>query len=126
MEWNMAYKTVDLEKKSLEVIEKHKLFFIEDVVAFLPCTKPTFYEHKLNESNAIKEALEKNKVEIKTSMRSKWYKSENPTLQMGLYKLIGTPEEAERLGTTLKHLGNVDIGITFNETRTYDTNEETN
>ena len=99
----MAYKTEELEKKSLEAIEKHKLFVIEDVVAFLPCTKPTFYEHKLNESNAIKEALEKNKVEIKTSMRSKWYKSENPTLQMGLYKLIGTPEEAERLGTTLKH-----------------------
>jgi len=120
----MAYKTEELEKKSLEAIDKHKLFFIEDVVAFLPCTKPTFYEHKLNESNAIKEALEKNKVEIKTSMRSKWYKSENPTLQMGLYKLIGTLEEAERLGTTLKHTGGMDLGITFNETKTYDTNEE--
>jgi hypothetical protein len=57
-------------------------------------------------------------------MRSKWYKSENPTLQMGLYKLIGTPEEAERLGTTLKHTGGMDLGITFNETKTYDTNEE--
>ena len=120
----MAYKTEELEKKSLEAIDKHKLFFIEDVVAFLPCTKTTFYDHKLHESNAIKEALEKNKVEIKTSMRSKWYKSENPTLQMGLYKLIGTPEEAERLGTTLKHTGGMDLGITFNETKTYDTNEE--
>ena len=43
----MAYKTEELEIKSLEAIEKHKLFFIEDVVAFLPCTKTTFYEHKL-------------------------------------------------------------------------------
>jgi len=120
----MSYNTKELERKSIEAIEKHKLFFIEDVVAYLPCSKPTFYEHKLHESNAIKELLEKNKIEIKTSMRSKWYKSENPTLQMGLYKLIGTPEEAERLGTTLKHMGNVDIGITFNETRSYDSNEE--
>jgi len=43
----MAYKTEELEKKSLEAIDKHKLFFIEDVVAFLPCDKTTFYNHKL-------------------------------------------------------------------------------
>ena len=41
----MAYKTEELETKSLEAIEKHKLFFIEDVVAFLPCSKKTFYEY---------------------------------------------------------------------------------
>ena len=96
----MAYKTEELEKKSLEAIDKHKLFFIEDVVAFLPCTKTTFYEHKLHESNAIKEALEKNKVEIKTSMRSKWYKSNAPALQMALMKLIATPEELRKLSMT--------------------------
>ena len=121
----MAYKTSDLEKKSLEAIEKHKLFFIEDVVAFLPCSKKTFYEHKLHELHSIKDALEKNKVEIKTSMRSKWYKSDNPTLQMGLYKLLGTEQEAERLGTTLKHQGSMDLSVIFNEVKTYDTNEET-
>jgi hypothetical protein len=121
----MAYKTEELEKKSLEAIDKHKLFFIEDVVAFLPCDKTTFYNHKLHEFNSIKDALEKNKVEIKTSMRSKWYKSDNPTLQMGLYKLIGTSEEAERLGTTLKHSGDVNVGLTFHEVKTYDTNEKT-
>lgn len=120
----MAYKTKDLEAKALEAIQKHKLFFIEDVVAFLPCSKPTFYEHKLNESAFIKEALEKNKIEIKTSMRSKWYKSDNPTLQMGLYKLIGTEQEAERLGTTLKHSGNMDLSVVFSEVKTYDSNEE--
>ncbi len=120
----MAYKTEELEKKSLEAINNHKLFFIEDVVAFLPCDKTTFYNHKLHEFNSIKEALEKNRVEIKTSMRSKWYKSENPTLQMGLYKLIGTPEEAERLGTTLKHSGNMDLSVVFSEVKTYDSNEE--
>lgn len=121
----MAYKTEELEKKSLEAIDKHKLFFIEDIVAYLPCDKSTFYNHKLHELDTIKDALEKNKVEIKTSMRSKWYKSDNPTLQMGLYKLIGTEQEAERLGTTLKHQGSMDLSVIFNEVKTYDTNEET-
>lgn len=123
----MAYKTEELFDTAIEQIKKHKLFFIEDVIAFLPCCKSTFYEHFSNDSDYYKkmfEELETNRIEIKTSMRSKWYKSENPTLQMGLYKLIGTPEEAERLGTTLKHTGGMDLGITFNETKTYDTNEE--
>jgi len=30
-------------------------------------------------------------------MRSKWYKSENATLQMGLMKLISTDEELRKL-----------------------------
>ncbi len=66
----MAYKTKELHDKALAAIEKHRLFFIEDVVAFLPCSKPTFYEHKLNESADIKAALEKNVIEVKTSLRS--------------------------------------------------------
>jgi hypothetical protein len=96
----MAYKTEDLLKQSLESIEKHKLFFIEDIVAYLPCSKETFYQHKLHESDALKSALLKVKTEIKVSMRSKWYKSENPTLQMGLMKLIASPEELKQLAMT--------------------------
>jgi len=81
----MAYNTKDLLTKAKVAIEKHKLFFIEDVVAFLPCGKTAFYEHFANETNErkeIDELLERNKVEIKTSMRSKWYKSEAPALQI--------------------------------------------
>jgi len=96
----MAYKTDDLLKQSLAAIEKHKLFFIEDIVAYLPCSKETFYQHKLHESDALKSALLKIKTEIKVSMRSKWYKSENPTLQMGLMKLIASPEELKQLSMT--------------------------
>ena len=102
----MAYDKKKLYKQALNVIEKNKLFFIEDVVAYLPCSKPTLYELfpiESNELNTIKDSLDKNKTEIKVSMRSKWYKSDNPTLQMGLMKLIGTEEEADRLnGTRIK------------------------
>jgi hypothetical protein len=96
----MAYNTEDLFNKAKEAIEKHKLFFIEDIVAFLPCRKQTFYDHfpvDSDEMDKLKDMLDKNKIEIKTSMRSKWYKSDAPALQMALYKLAATPEEHKLL-----------------------------
>jgi hypothetical protein len=43
------------------------------------------------------EQLETNRTELKVSMRSKWYKSDNATLQMALMKLLCTPEERKIL-----------------------------
>ena len=93
----MAYKYSELEKQSLDAIEKHKLFFIADVTSYLPCDYSTFYNLKLHESDIIKAALLKVKTDIKVSMRSKWYKSDNPTLQMGLMKLISSDDELRKL-----------------------------
>jgi hypothetical protein len=96
----MAYKTEDLLQKAMEAIEKNKLFFIEDIIAYLPCGKTAFYEHFPNETNNYKkmlEALEKNRTELKVSMRSKWYKSNAPALQMALMKIIASPEELRKL-----------------------------
>ena len=94
------YNTEDLFNKGMEAIEKHKLFFIEDIISFLPCRKSTFYEHFSNETDYYKrmfEALEKNRTTLKVSMRSKWYTSNAPALQMALMKLIATPEELRKL-----------------------------
>jgi hypothetical protein len=96
----MAYNSKELEKKALEAIEKNKLFFIDDVIAYLPCSRATFYNLELEKLDTIKDALTKVKTEIKVSMRSKWYKSENPTLQMGLMKLIASPDELKQLAMT--------------------------
>jgi len=96
----MAYNPKDLEIKALEAIEKNKLFFIDDIIAYLPCSRATFYNLELDKLDNIKDALTKVKTEIKVSMRSKWYKSENPTLQMGLMKLIASPEELKQLSMT--------------------------
>ena len=96
----MAYDRVKIFEQAKEVIEKNKLFFIEDVVAYLPIAKKTYYEYfpiDSDESNALKELLETNKTNVKVAMRSKWYKSDNPTLQMGLMKLISTDEELRKL-----------------------------
>ena len=96
----MAYKTEELEKQALEAIDKYKLFFIEDIVCYLPCDKKTFYNHNLHELHTIKDALTKVKTKLKVSMRSKWYNSENATLQMGLYKLIASDQERKYLSQT--------------------------
>jgi hypothetical protein len=96
----MAYDKKKIFEQAKEVILKNKLFFIEDIVAFLPIAKKTFYEYfpiDSNESNELKEMLETNRIEIKSSMRSKWYKSENATLQMALMKLICTDDERKML-----------------------------
>jgi hypothetical protein len=96
----MAYDRLKIFEQAKEMIVKHKLFFVEDIVAFLPIAKKTFYEYfplDSNESNELKEMLDKNKIEIKSSMRSKWYKSDAPALQLALYKLIASPDEHQAL-----------------------------
>lgn len=96
----MAYDRVKIFEQAKEMIVKHKLFFVEDIVAFLPISKTTFYEFfptDSNETNDLKELLETNRTELKVSMRSKWYKSNAPALQMALMKLIASPEELRKL-----------------------------
>jgi hypothetical protein len=108
----MAYDRVKIYQQALDLIEKKKLFFIEDVVCLLPCDKTTFYrffEVESNEYNTIKEGLEKNKIEIKNGLRNKWYNGNNPLTQMALYKLIGTEEEYHRIASTKTENKNINI-----------------
>jgi hypothetical protein len=102
----MAYKRKEIFDKAKEKITKNRLFFIEDIIAVLPCDKTTFYRFfppECNEYNALKELLELNRVATKISMRKKWSESGNPTLQIALMKIICTDEEAHRLnGSSLK------------------------
>ena len=96
----MAYDKKKIFEQAKEVIVKHKLFFVDDIVAFLPCAKPTFYDFfppDSNELNELKALLETNRTTLKVSMRSKWYTSNAPALQMALMKLIATPEELRKL-----------------------------
>ena len=93
----MSFEKHELEQMAIEQIRKNKLFFIQDVIAYLPCCSATFYNHELEKLETIKDELTKVKVEIKVSMRNKWYKSDNATLQMGLMKLLSTDEELRKL-----------------------------
>ncbi len=106
----MAYDPKELEKKSLAAIQKHKLMFIEHIVAFLPCSRATFYNLKLDELDTIKKAVEEMRVSKKTKMLSNWINSETPSLQIAAMKMISEEHEAHRLNGTrqeIKHEGGI-------------------
>jgi len=96
----MAYDKKKIFEQAKEVIVKNKLFFMDEVPDFLPCGRSTFYDFfpdKSDELDTLKSLISINKTELKVSMRSKWYKSNAPALQMALMKLIASPEELRKL-----------------------------
>jgi len=96
----MAYDKTKIFEQAKEMIVKHKLFFMDEVPDFLPCSRSTFYDYfpdKSDELDSLKSLILINKTQVKTSMRSKWYQSDNPTLQLALMKLISTDEERKLL-----------------------------
>ena len=96
----MAYDKQKIFEQAKEMIVKHKLFFLDDIIAFLPIASSTFYAWEMEKSEELKELLHQNRTELKVSMRSKWYKSNAPALQMALMKLISTPDELRKLSMT--------------------------
>ena len=96
----MAYDTDTLYERALSEIDTNNLFFVEDVVAYLGIAKSTFYDHfpeDSDESNDIKEKLNKNKMRTKVSIRSKLHKSTSPAGLLALYKLLASNDERRAL-----------------------------
>jgi len=96
----VAYSKAKLFQQAKEQIQKNNLFSIEDVVAFMPCAKPTFYKYfpkESNELNDLKELLEHNKIRTKAAIRAKLFKSEKASELLALYRLIATTDEHQRL-----------------------------
>lgn len=92
----MAYNTEQLKQRAIQLINDKKLLFITDIYTLLGIASSTFYEHfPSNSSDYIEmdNLLQMNKSDIKTSLRSKWYQSPNPALQITLMKLVATAEE---------------------------------
>lgn len=99
----MAYDKTKIYEQAKELTVKHKLFFVEDIVAMLPCSKPTFYEMfplESNELNELKDLIDTNRISIKVGLRKKWNDSDAPALQLSLYKLICSNEERKNLSMT--------------------------
>lgn len=112
------YDKNKLYEQSKEAIEKNNLFFIEDIVAWLPCTKATFYEYfpvGSDELNELKGMLEVNKIRTKSSIRAKLFRSEKAGELLALYRLICTPEERRMLNQSYLEVesNKSNINITF-------------
>ena len=96
----MAYNTEILKEKAIEAIKKNDLIFIEDICAMIGIAKSTYYEHfppNQNDSNDLSNLLDENKINLKVSLRKKWFDSDNATTQMALYKLCSTEIEHKKL-----------------------------
>ena len=99
----MTFDSETLYPIAVESIKENNLFWIDDVIAFLPCSKSTFYELFKSDSDELddlKELLYANRINLKVKLRKKWEDSENATLQMGLMKLIATQDERKKLSQT--------------------------
>ena len=95
----MAYDRELIYKQAIEAIKKHNLYFIEDIVAFIPASKNYFYDNfpiDSNEYDALKELLEANRINKKIELRRKLEEDRGGSL-IALYKLIGTKEERKKL-----------------------------
>jgi hypothetical protein len=96
----MAYDKDKLYQQAEKAIKENDLFFVEDIVAFLPCSKTTFYDYfpsNSDELNNLKELLETNKITTKAKIRKKLFKSDKASELLALYRLIATQEEHQRL-----------------------------
>lgn len=96
----MAYDKKKIYKQAEEAIKANNLFFIEDIVAWLPCDKTTFYRYfpvDCNEYNNLKELLEQNKTKTKSAIRAKLFKGQKASELLALYRLICTNQERQML-----------------------------
>lgn len=123
----MAYDKKKIYEQAEESIKKNNLFFIEDIVAFLPCSKPTFYDFfppDSNELNTLKDLLDDNKVKTKSSIRAKLWKSNKASELLALYRLIATPDEHRLLNQTYLETKNTHTVKDFDITKLYDEDKE--
>lgn len=96
----MVYKKKEIFAQAMEAVRRNNLFFIEDIVAFVPCNKTTFYKlikPGSNEMNALRDALDENRIKTKSAIRAKLYESPKASELLALYRLICTPEERRLL-----------------------------
>lgn len=113
----MAYDRNKILVKAKENIVKHRLFFIDDVISYSGISKQTFYDFfkvDSDELDDIKELLNKNKVEVKVSIRQKLFKGNKASELLALYKLICTDEERKALSINYTDITNKGHIVAYN------------
>jgi hypothetical protein len=85
------------EKELLSVIKKHRVVFFDHCFGFTTFSRGTAYNHNLHELDAIKDAINQNKVKNKNYLINKWIESDNPTLNVAAYRLMSDSDEHKKL-----------------------------
>jgi hypothetical protein len=100
----MAVNIKYLEEKALKLLEKNRdIYFFTDLAMELGYNRQYLYEvgFSPDKNDTLKEALDNNKKYIKRGLRNKWYKNDNATTQVALYKLLADDDELARLNNNI-------------------------
>jgi hypothetical protein len=94
----IRYNKKQLVAKCVKIIKEKRIIKLEHLHSHLPVAKATFYKYVEDDGlDEIKEAIEDQRVIIKSSLLKKWYISENPTLQIACFKQVADDDELRRL-----------------------------
>jgi len=96
----MRYDKNKLYGQAVTAIKENNLFFIDDIVAWLPVSKETLYKYfpvDSDKMDTLKRMLNENKVRTKSAIRAKLFKGQKAAELLALYRLICTPEERKAL-----------------------------
>lgn len=93
----VKYDKASMKKMALDAIKKYRLFFIDDLWAYVPYSRALFYKKNLYKDEEIIEAIMNSKITTKGELRKKWRDNFNPTTSIALYRLICSDEEREAL-----------------------------
>lgn len=96
----MAYNKAKIYEQAEKAIKENNLFFVDDIVAWLPCGKTWWYDNfppESEEMNNLRDLLEINKIKTKSAIRSKLFKSDKAGELLALYRLLCTNEERQKL-----------------------------
>lgn len=111
------YDKQELIVTAKKAIKENNLFFIEDIVAWLPCVKSTFYEYfpaDSDEMNDFKAMLEENKIKTKSAIRAKLFRSDKAGELLALYRLICDSDERRMLNQQYIEMEAKDNSLTVN------------
>lgn len=111
------YDKKELIVTAKKAIKENNLFFIEDIVAWLPCVKSTFYEYfpaDSDEMDELKAMLEENKIKTKSAIRAKLFRSDKAGELLALYRLICDSDERRMLNQQYIEMEAKDNSLTVN------------
>ena len=98
----MAHNKEKMYNKALAAAKKKGVYFIEDIIAMIPISKPTFYDFfkvNSNEFNTIRDILDENKINTKVKIREKLAAGNKAPELTALYKLLATDDERRKLSS---------------------------
>lgn len=88
------------EQDCLNIVIENRIVFLDEIFIFSEILPSAFYEANLQDSAAIKDAIDINRAKLKRDLRLKWFESTNATLNAALYKLVCTEDEKRALSAS--------------------------